>query len=216
MIHESFESRSGEGVETLMAIHKIPEGGRRVPISPIVVGDVGQVFVPPEMRARWNTDPPIAVAHTHPSSAAPSLQDLKMAVGRYDQNQIPKTVVFGKDGSWHELTITEPLSEDDFRLAARVHDREYNGAQDRAVKKTDAWISNQTGWANISPRTFETPEGRITFQSSDDPLAKKTFGKDRLMLKHFEHFAQESPEIWKKVSAAVPKLKYRYYRPDKS
>lgn len=175
-------------------------------VSNVIIGDDDQVAIPTDVVESWKENPPFLVAHTHPSSGAPSVQDLEMQI----KTGVPKQAVFGKDGSWHELTITDSLDIDDLRTVIRISDKEYNAAQRRSNEKIDNWIAQQTGWKYISPNTFESSEhGQFRLRSLDDPLVSKLNAEPQFL----KYWADESPQIWKSVSEAVPKVQYRYYRP---
>lgn len=175
-------------------------------------------------------------AHTHPTPTAPSVQDLRMQIRSHTEKQI----IFGGDGSWFEITITDFDKAEKAVFTGRQYatywekekkgpfhtafDRDKKAVSTDATKLTDAWITQQTGWTPAKAPGVDRPDAPDGFRSPDGKewLPKRGSAQTgignltgpQILAYRRQHFADLSPRIWLKLAEKHKDwLTFRYHKP---
>lgn len=167
---------------------------------------------------------PPFTSHTHPTSSAPSLQDIRMQV----KYKTPKQLIVGANGDWFELEVTdfakaEAVIGEGVRRATywekgtkgafrTSFDKLRKQASNEAARATDEWAAKKFGWTIATSSSGE--EGfHVELEGLRVFMSRKEAGKahPELAAYHTERFAEQSTRIWLTLAEKHPSwLKFRY------
>ena len=145
----------------------------------------------------------LTMVHTHPSSSAPSLQDLQLMNKLNDdgggtQLRTDRSVVVGADGSWYEIQLKRPMTPDEQRKVTETYTDYHEMLSSVAASQTDKVIAAALKITNKAG-VFTTADGRSIDRDDAKVLAEHA-GVDVLAV-HQKHYNALSVKLWEIVQS---------------
>lgn len=210
----SFKGAKDQWHEVMVAV-----GARDAYVHDLIPGTYDEVQISRESQLQWNERPgAVITVHTHPSSGTFSLEDFVFhakfnqraalpmspdiaAIAPWHQPKVSHMIVFGRDGSWYEMTFPRVFTDDEIiEIQSQFH-KARDVASQRAGRLTDAWAHEQP-WMGGQ---------RLTDRAAIGDEAEKHGQREALYAFYERQWRDSSADVWTGIAARFG-LGYRYHQ----